>query len=94
MGYSIDALGALSAAEKETRILQLKAFLNTTATNQLGIDKALASVGNPSWNVFIKYLAVIDQQFSDTLNATGCTNLVIIKREALYLRNLQAKRAR
>lgn len=85
-------LGAISSSNKETRILQLKAYLNN-ATNYRS-DIALNKAGIKSWPTFIKYLMEIKyntQQFE--LNNLGQKNLKIALREANFLKEAN-KRAK
>lgn len=89
---SLYAMGAQSAANKETRILRLKAYLNTVSTENYNSLTALREKAQVySWKTLESYLHVIESKYGSTLTKTGKTNLIIAKREATYLAKVQQK---
>lgn len=90
----IYAMGANSSANKETRELKLKAYLDTTATKDYSSLIALEKSGASSWTTFLSYLNGIKCKFSDTLTKQGQVNFEIAEREAKLLKkaNSHAKR--
>lgn len=83
-------LGAISSSDRETRILKLKAYLNTVANYRS--DDALNKANVTSWTTFIKYLHEIAANYQLTIQ--GKTNLTIALREAQYLQQAQQKQKR
>lgn len=90
----IYAMGANSSANKETRELKLKAYLDATATKDYSSLIALEKSGASSWTTFLSYLNGIKRKFSDTLTEQGQANFEIAEREAKLLKkaNSHAKR--
>lgn len=89
---SLYAMGAQSAANKETRILRLKAYLNTVSTENYNSLIALREKAQVySWKTLESYLHVIKSKYGSTLTKTGKANLIIAKREATYLAKVQQK---
>lgn len=85
-------LGAISNSNKETRILKLKAYLDSAKTYRS--DTALTKAEITSWTTLLSYLNVIKKQYP--LTELGKTNLQIAFREAEFLEaaNKKAKRLR
>lgn len=82
-------MGAASNADKETRILKLKAYLDQADPyNSL---EAIKACDLSSWTTFISYLNYIQKRYDSSLTDLGRNNFVIAKREAEYLKKLQAK---
>lgn len=90
----IYAMGANSSANRETRELQLKAYLDATDTKDYNSLIALEKSGASSWTTFLSYLSGIKRKFGDTLTKQGQANFEIAEREAKLLKkvNAQAKR--
>ena len=88
-------MGASSAANRETRILMLKGYLNTVPTSEYNSLTALREKAQVySWKTFLSYLSVIKSKYYDSLTSTGKINFQIAKREAELLEktNERAKR--
>lgn len=85
-------LGAISNSNKETRILKLKAYLDSAKNYRS--DTALAKAEVTSWPTLLSYLNTIKKQYP--LTKLGKTNLQIALREAEFLdaANKKAKRTR
>lgn len=83
-------LGAASSADRETRILKLKAYLNMTDPENYRSDVALRISETRSWRTFLSYLTDIEKRTG--VNDFGRENLKIACREATLLDKV--KRAR
>ena len=90
----IYAMGASSSANKETRELKLKAYLDTTSTKDYNSLIALEKSGASSWTTFLSYLGGIRRNFSDTLTKQGKANFEIAEREAKLLKKANARAKR
>lgn len=77
-------LGAISSSDRETRILRLKAYLNST-TNYRS-DMALKQARVTSWPTLVSYLNTIKQQYQ--LTPLGQQNFKIAIREAEFLKSV------
>lgn len=91
---SLEMLGAESAGAKETRILQLKAYLNTVSTDAYRSDTALKKAQVYSFATLLNYLRIIHNKYWDTMTEIGKTNFKIAKREAELLKAVNAKAKR
>ena len=90
----IYAMGASSSANKETRALKLKAYLDTTTTKDYSSLVALEKSGANSWTTFLSYLGSIKHKFGDTLTKQGKANFEIAEREAKLLKKVNARARR
>lgn len=90
----IYTMGAASSANKETRALQLKAYLDTTDPKDYSSLIALQKSGAGSWTTFRSYLSLIKKQYEADLTANGQSNMIIADRESKLLSkaNKRAKR--
>lgn len=86
---SLLSMGAQSSADKETRILRLKAYINTEKVYRS--DVALKTAGLYSWTTMISYLKTIQKKYSDTLTDLGKSNFEIAMREAKLLESVKKK---
>lgn len=82
------ALGAESNADKETRILRLKSYLETSNPNSTDNTRyntltALEKAQITSWRTLLSYLKYIENNY--TLTPKGQENLAIAKRETAYI---------
>ena len=91
---SLKMMGANSAADKETRILELKAYLNTVSTADYNSAIALKKAHVYSFATLITYLNIIKKQYWSTLSETGKINFKIADRESRLIKkaNDRAKR--
>ena len=83
-------LGAISSSNRETRILRLKAYLET-ATNYRS-DTALKKAHITSWATMISYLKALKTNY--VLSDTGQANYQIALREAEFLLKANQKQKR
>ena len=90
----IYAMGASSSANKETRELKLKAYLDATDTKDYNSLIALEKSGANSWTTFLSYLGGIRRNFNDTLTEQGKANFEIAEREAKLLKKANARAKR
>ena len=90
----IYAMGANSSANKETRELKLKAYLDATDTKDYSSLIALEKSGASSWTTFLSYLNGIKHKFSNTLTKQGKANFEIAEREAKLLKKANARAKR
>lgn len=82
-------MGASSSANRETRILKLKAYINTVKTyNSL---EALNTAELYSWTTFLSYLTDIKRKYYQTLTPLGQKNFNIALREATLLKKANKK---
>lgn len=82
-------MGAASSANRETHILELKAYLNTT--NDYNSLIALQKAHLYSWTTFLSYLRDIKQKYASTLSQNGKNNMQIAEREAKLLKKVNAR---
>lgn len=86
------AMGASSSANKETRILELKSYLNSTRDYNSLV--ALKKAHVYSWTTMLSYLNSIKQNYQDSLTDQGKMNWKIAHREAEMLKKANAKAKR
>lgn len=81
-------LGAISSSDRETRILRLKAYLNTT--HNYRSDTALEQARIKSWPTMVSYLNVIKHHPQEyELTPLGQENYKIAIREAEFLKSVR-----
>lgn len=90
------SMGAMSSADKETRILRLKAYLDQANPNGNGVNRynsltALKKAQLYSWSTFLTYLSYIDKHYYDSLTPQGLQNFAIAQREAEFLEKANRK---
>lgn len=83
-------LGAISSSDRETRILRLKAYLETTTDYRS--DTALTKAHITSWQTMLSYLQAINKQYQ--LSEKGQANYQIAWREAEFLLKANQKQKR
>lgn len=86
------AMGAASSADKETRILELKSYLNLTRDYNSLV--ALKKAHVYSWTTMLSYLNSIKRNYQDSLTDQGKMNWKIAYREAEMLKKANAKAKR
>lgn len=80
-------LGAISSSNRETRILRLKAYLNTT--DNYRSDTALKEANVTSWTTLLTYLNDIKHNLTQYgLTPLGEQNMEIAIREAEFLKSV------
>lgn len=91
---SLSMMGADSSANKETRILELKAYLNTVSNNDYNSAVALKKAHVYSFTTLLSYLRTIKADYYNSLTPSGKINYKIATREAKLLQkaNNRAKR--